>query len=338
MATMTDVAAVAGTSRYTVSKVVNGGSDVREDTRRRILDACRQLHYTPNLNAVNLVRPESRTIGMITPQITDTYFTEVIASAEKAARSAGYQIVHECSYDNPVVEARIIESLKALRVVGIVAAPVVSESNQSLWSQTAKLLPTVYFDRFPHNECHYVVTDNRLSGSLVTRHLLGSGWSVAYLGSSHSITNSAIKLRHLGYEEAVAEACKQPLLIPTDCTKSTNDDFQFGFENMVAYLEHHPQPKALFCATDRIAVGAMRAFSKYGITVGRDVIVAGHDDLDFAGFTTPSLTSVAQAKSEIGQAAIQALLAVKNSGNKLKQRIHKTLKPNLVIRESSVIK
>lgn len=335
---MNDVAVAAGTSRYTVSKVMNGNGDVREETRNRILDVCKKLNYTPNVNAVNLVRPEYRTIGMITPQITDTFFGEVIAAAEQAALAAGYQIVHECSHDNPDIEVRIIDSLKALRVVGIVAAPVVDVANQALWRETERSLPVVYFDRFLHNECHYVVSDNRLSGQIVTSHLLASGLRVAYFGSSHSITNNAIESRYLGYRAALANTKSDPLLIPTDRTRSTNDDFRFGFENMEAYLDQNAAPEALFCATDRIAVGAMRSLTKRGLMVGHDVLIAGHDDLEFADFTSPSLTSVAQAKSEIGREVIHALLMVKNSENKMARKIHKTLKPTLVVRESSILK
>lgn len=336
MPSMNDVAAVAGTSRYTVSKVINGSDDVREVTRKRVLDACRQLNYTPNLNAVNLVRGDSRTIGLITPQITDTFFGEVISAAERTAHAAGYQLVYECSYDDAEIECRIINSLKSLRVSGIIAAPVVGTSNQSVWSETESLFPVVYFDRYLHNKCHFVITDNRLSAYLATSHLLESGVPVAYLGSSHSTMNNAIRFRNLGYEQAVTEARQEPLFIPTDRTSSTNDDFLFGFENMEAYLKTNRPPKAVFCATDRIALGAMRALFKEGLSVGDDVLIAGHDDLDFSAYSTPSLTTVTQSKARIGQKAIESVLALVKVKNKTDRKIRSKLKPELIVRESSV--
>ena len=171
---------------------------------------------------------------------------------------------------------------------------------------------------------------------LATSHLLASGVPVAYLGSSHSIMNNAIRFRNLGYESAVAEAGQEPIVIPTNRTESTNDDFMFGYENMNAYIQTQKAPKAVFCATDRIALGAMRALAKAGLVVGEDVLIAGHDDLDFSAYSTPSLTSVTQPKAKIGQKAIESVLALVKAKNKTIRKIHTKLKPELIIRESSV--
>ena len=144
MATMNDVAREAGMSRYTVSKVFNGDTLVREENRRRVLEACERLGYTRNEHAFNLVRGESRTIGLITPQITDTFFGEIIEAAEETARELGYQLVYECSYENAEDEAETIRSLQALRVCGIVAAPVVTEANLDLWRQLEREVRMVF--------------------------------------------------------------------------------------------------------------------------------------------------------------------------------------------------
>ena len=334
MANMNDVAREAGVSRYTVSKVLNGGR-VSPKTREKILAACDKLHYRRNLHALSLVRNESRTIGMVISQNYDSFFGEIISAAEQQARAADYQLICQCSYGHAEEEAAIINNFESLQVCGVIAAPVLTDPNTELWASLEKRVPVVHFDCYLKKECHYVINDNFRSAQLATEHLLSSGRVPAYLGSAHPEVNLAIKNRNRGYAETVEASGHEPIFIPTDNSTQTSDNQAFGYENMSAYLEQESLPEALFCVTDRVAMGAIRALYERGHVVGRDIFVVGHDDLSLGRYMTPSLTSVAQHKTEMGRQCVEAIFQLIQTPDS-EEKLQRVLTPELIVRESSV--
>jgi len=333
MVTMDEVAKAAGVSRYTVSKVLNG-AHVSEKTRQKVLAACEQLHYCRNLLATILVRNESFTIGMLISQNFDSFFGEIINAAEKEAYNNGYQLICQCSLGDAQEEARIIRNFESLRVCGIIVAPVVSPANMEQWDALEKRLPVVYFDCYLKTDSHYVINDNYFSARLVTEHLLSTGRRPAYLGSVHPNANLAIKYRKKGYLNTVKKQGLEPVIIPTNHTRETVDNQAFGYDNLMAHLENEDVPEAIFCATDRIAMGAIYALQQRGYVVGKDVLVAGHDNLEFGAYMNPTLTTVTQPKQEIGVECVRSLLSlIKNKGSR--KMIQKVLRSELIVRQST---
>lgn len=332
MATMADVARAAGLSRFTVSRALNGDPAVRPATRERVLAVCRKLDYAPNPHAVGLVRGRANLLGLIVSQITDPFYSEIIEAADRTARGRGTQIVVQCSYGEAALEEQILRNLLALRVRGLVVAPVMSAENRALWERAESAVPVVYIDRFFKRRCHYVMNDHYRGARLATEHLLDRRPSAAYLGSAHSRLNSAIVDRERGYRDAAAARRSRPLLVPTTRSRAGRDTEEFGYDNMKAYLREAPPPPALFCATDAIALGAMLALSERGVRPGKDVLVAGHDDLPFSAYTNPPLTTVRQPKEEIGRRAVEAALDLPARPRGF---VRETLAPELVVRASS---
>lgn len=331
MANMKDVAAVAGISRYTVSKFFNG-VPVKENTRQKILAACEKLDYRRNLFAVNLVSQKSQLIGMIISQSFDSFFGDIIAAAENEAHKRGYFLLCQCSYGSPDEEARIIDTFLSMQVCGLCAAPVSSRENMERWSRIERKMPVVYFDCYLNENSNYIMTDNFTSSQIVTKYLLSLDVVPSYLGSVHKESNIAIKKRTQGYRDTMLSAGYEPVYIPTSNSGEKLDNFRFGYENMSAYLENHKAPEALFCATDRAAIGAMKALTEKGLVIGQDVLVAGHDDLSMSQYINPALTTVSQPKDLIGQESVKAVLTLLSSGTK---QIKKTLSPKLIIRAST---
>ena len=332
MANMKEVASVAGVSRYTVSKFLNGVL-VKENTRQKILAACEKLDYRRNLFAVNLVSQKSQLIGMIISQSFDSFFGDIIAAAENEAHQRGYFLLCQCSYGSPAEEARIIDTFLSMQVCGLCVAPVSSEDNLEQWSRIESKMPVVYFDCYLKEGSNYIMTDNFKSSRMVTEYLLSLGTIPVYLGSVHRESNIAIKKRNQGYRDTMLSAGYEPIYVPTNNSGEKLDNYRFGYENMAAYLNEHKVPSALFCATDRAAIGAMKALTERGLVVGQDVLVAGHDDLSMSQYLNPSLTTVSQPKDLIGQESVKAVLSL--IGHKTKT-IRKALKPRLIIRESTV--
>jgi DNA-binding LacI/PurR family transcriptional regulator len=331
IASMKDVASLAGVSRYTVSKFLNGNS-VKEKTKQKILAACEELDYRRNLFAVNLVSKKSHLIGMIISQSFDSFFGDIIVAAENEAHKNGYFLLCQCSYGSPKEEARILDTFLSMQVCGLCVAPVSSKVNRERWLRTESKMPVVYFDCFLNEDCNYIITDNFKSAQIVTNHLLSLDRVPVYLGSVHREDNMAIKYRNKGYKAAMLSAGHDPILISTNNSKEKLDSFLFGYQNMDVYLRHHKAPDALFCATDRTAVGAMRALTERGLVIGQDVLVAGHDDLSLCKFMNPTLTSVAQPKELIGTESVRAVLMLLESNA---AKIKKVLEPQLVVRDST---
>jgi LacI family transcriptional regulator len=148
----------------------------------------------------------------------------------------------------------------------------------------------------------------------------------------------AIKNRKKGYIETLKKHNLKPCLVPTGNSLQTADNQEFGYENMVAYLKESDVPKALFCATDRVAMGVIYALQERGLVVGRDVLVAGHDNLHFGAFMNPTLTTVAQPKQEIGAECVKSLLSLIRAKKSKPVKIQKVLKPRLIIRQSTLVK
>lgn len=335
MTNMAAVARLAGVSRYTVSKVLNG-MHVAEKTRKKVMDACEKLHYSRNLYATNLVRNESFTIGMVISQNFDSFFGEIIGAAEKQAHADGYQLICQCSYGSAEEEAKIIRNFESLRVCGIIAAPVVRNCRLEQWADLEERVPVVHFDCYLNPDSNYVIHDNHRSAALVTEHLISAGRAPAYLGSVHPDTNLAIKNRKKGFVDTVKKHHLKPCFIPTANSAQTADNQEFGYDNMAAYLQGADVPDAVFCATDRIAMGAICVLQERGFVVGRNVLVAGHDNLHFSAFMNPSLTTVAQPKQEMGAESVKSLLSLIRSRESRTKRIQKILKPELIIRQSTM--
>jgi len=333
MANMIDVAKLAGLSLYTVSKVINGRIPVKKSTRDKVQEACRRLGYERNLYAVNLVTRTNNTIGMIVSQIINPFYGEILEAAEKTANALGYQLLCRCSYMDPAQEAAALKHFLSLKVGGIIVSPVVTEENRELLSALEMRLPVVYVDRYCNDDCHYVVNDHFQSARMVTEHLLERGASPHYLGSFQGVSSRAMLDRERGYRQAMTSSDLEPRFVrPSPGGGMDNEDY--GYASMMDHLQVEAAPEALFCATDSIAIGAMRALEENGLRVGRDVLVAGHDDLHYSAFLNPPLTTVAQPKRHMGEEAVRAVKGLIESGGG--KPIQKTFPSQLRIRASSL--
>jgi DNA-binding LacI/PurR family transcriptional regulator len=333
--TMGEVARKAGYSRYTVSKVINGDSTVRADTRKHVLRVCRDLNYVPNPHAVSLVRRRSNTIGMVVTYITDPFYGEIIRAAEHEASSRGFQLLVECSYGDADKERQIIETLRTLRVCGMVVAPVVRRANRKLLNELGTVLPVVYVDRYLRQQSSFAMNDNVASAGMLVEHLILRGVTPAYLGSSHGSQNVAAYQREQGYLDTMKRLRKKPVLVPLTSGMGGEDTAQFGYDNMAAWLKQGAKPSGLFCATDSLALGAMKALYEVGLRPGRDVLVAGHDDLGFSAYTYPSLTTARQPKEHIGRTAVEIVANKIGHEIELGMHVQRTFPSQLIVRESA---
>jgi DNA-binding LacI/PurR family transcriptional regulator len=180
------------------------------------------------------------------------------------------------------------------------------------------------------------MNDNFDSARLVTEHLLSRDTQPAYLGSIHGKQNVAIHLREDGYIETMKAHGKEPILVPlTESRKNHEDNENFGYNNMLAWLKTGAKPSSIFCATDTIALGAMKAIYDCNMEPGKDILIAGHDDLSFSPYTRPALTTVRQPKIEIGYAAVDIIINMNENGYTSNQYVQKIFSSTLIVRESA---
>jgi DNA-binding LacI/PurR family transcriptional regulator len=335
---MQSVAEATGLSRFTVSKVLNGTPGVSEATRARVTRACEKLNFVVNQHAASLARGGSQLMGVVVTSIVDPFYGAIIDTAERTAASLGYDLAYRCSYGDLEKERGIARAFFGLKARAIVVSPASSDENLDFWRSLANQIPIVFIDHTIVDWSHVVMTDHYQGGRLVTEHLLSRKVQPLYLGSSQPLRNEAIAARLKGYTEAMAAAGKPPKVVPTDGLVERGDTERFGYEAMSRYLSGTGVGglRGLACATDAIALGAMKALLDVGLKPGFDVLVAGHDDLPFSAFLNPPLTTVRQPKASIGKQCVEAAVLLSSAKDfKRVPKIREILAPELVVREST---
>jgi len=330
---MEKIAVEARLSRYTVSKILNGDMTVKKRNRDLVLSLCEKHGYVPNHYAVSLVRGESNIIAILVPYITDGFYSEIIETAEKYASAKGFRTIYQSSYNDARIESNILRGFLSLKVSALIMVPVVKNPDVRLHRLIASNIPVIYLDRTVDMEASSVLNDNEQSASVMTGHLLQKTRDVAFFDSFYGELNRTALARRNGYIKTMEQHGCKARFIPTDNSAEQQDNERYGYENMKAFLKNSHAPEALFCVTDSVALGAMRAAVEIGLVPGKDILIGGHDNLHFAQFISPSLTTMEQPKKELAEGSVDMALQMMQSGKGNGQtRIYKS---RLIIREST---
>ncbi|HEV7815765.1 MAG TPA: LacI family DNA-binding transcriptional regulator [Janthinobacterium sp.] len=330
MATIKQVALAAGVSFTTVSHVLNNTRPVSADARARVLAAVEQLHYVPSALARSLRSRSTGTIGLIIPNNTNPYFSEVARGIEDSCYAAGYSVILCNSDDDPAKQRDYLNVLLTKRCDGLIVAALDSNDSKLLSKMN---VPVVLIDRAPKGVASDVVgVDNRAGGMLAARHLLALGRSrVACIGGPEDIAISRERIDGL-----VAGLADGGLLLAPDLCAFADFGSGGGYAAALRLLAlpQERRPDALFCCNDLMAIGALRAAAELGLDVPGQLAVVGFDDIDLARFVHPALTSVAQNTRAMGRITAQCLLArIADPGLARQTRI---IAPELHVRGSSV--
>lgn len=319
-----DVAALAGVSVATVSRVISPASadvPMRKETRDRVERAINELGYRPNDLARALLQQRTSAIGLVLPDISNPYYPPLVRGVEDVASSHGYRVVL-CNTDrDPSKMAGYMDTLVKSRVDGIVlAGGGFSDDPERTLVLEASRTRIVAVGR--HDTAYpSVQIDNVAAGRAATQHLIDLGHrEIAFLGGPESSTT--VQDRAAGYREALGGP-----------GRVSHGDFteESGYAATRKLLDAGP-PTALVCANDRIALGAYAALADARRSIPRDVSVVGFDDTPIAFYVRPTLTTVAIPTYELGRAAMHLLLAQFDGRNRASPE---TLPTRLVVRDSS---
>lgn len=304
MTTIKDVAKKAGVSIATVSRVINGNTNVRTQTRENVTRAIEELNYTPSAIAQGLQKKETKTIGVIFPDASSYYFAEIIRGINRFLRQHSYQVVVSSSHDAED-EAKTFFTLVNGRQVDGVILMMPSIHNAEVINSQIQDLPAVLLNTEINTlDSVTLVIDNYQGAFEATIHLIEHGHTdIGFIhGSKHNYDSEE---RYRGYLDALEEAGITP-----------NEEFesrgQFvensGFEAALAMMEQPERPTAIFAANDAMAIGAIEAAKRLSLHIPDDVAIIGFDDISTARFVSPSLTTVNVPVLKIGQLAGEYLL------------------------------
>lgn len=305
-ATLEEVAAMAGVSRSTASRVINGGDRVSAKAQAAVEQAIATLGYSPNRAARSLVTKRSDAIALVIPEpddlvLTDPFFARTLNGLAGVLDDRELQLL--LVMVRPGQHDRTARYLSTANVDGVIVAShhrddaldqVIANSN----------IPHVLIGR-PFslaNEVHYVDVDNFMGGMIVGQHLMERGYrKIATIAGPQDMAPGIDRLS--GWKAALSDAgLDSHRIVPSGFSTEA------GVAATEELLERFPDTDAIFCASDLIAVGTLRVLAQHNKRVPEDIAVVGFDDLGVATSTTPLLTTVANPVSELARAAASLLL------------------------------
>ena len=318
MATIHDVARLAGVSVATVSRVLNGNYPVSEEKRKQVQKAVRELNFKPNILGRNLGRVVNRTILVVTSATSGMLFTETIEGINEAANAAGFDmLIAYLPYgaDRPQSTSwnKCVEYLEGGLAGGVILlglAAIQALSNSDLGQIPVVQCSETVLDYFPNS----VTYDNRAASAQLTRHLIAQGYrrfGFVLCRKPYEQEPSRFSLeREEGLRQALAEAGLPAHPEWNVCCLQQPGAYAEAAETLRFYTQLPPdaRPDAILCAYDTLALACVNTLQQAGLRVPEDIAVAGFDDSETALFSSPMLTSVHQPGREMGRESVRLLV------------------------------
>jgi len=325
MASIRDVAKLAGVSPATVSRVMNGTANVDDDKRERVLNAISETGFVPNAVARSLFKKSAMTIGLIIPSIKNPFFTQMASAIEKTADKHGYRLIFCNTGTDFEKEKAALTMLESMNADGIILTTS-SDEIESFIEQCN--VPVVITDRSLKKEVDngYVHCDHYAGGKMAMEHLLDCGCKKIVCVKGPQTISSA-KARYEGYADVCKEWGIQEYTIDCDY------DFYAGIEMTEKLLKQYPDVDGIIACNDMVAISIYKVFHRKGISVPEQVQLIGFDGIYLSDLLTPELTTIAQPIEDIGKKAAELII---NKEDGVKKEF--IFQPSLVIRETTMKK
>lgn len=313
--TLHQIAVSLNISVTTVSKALRSYPDVSKETIAKVKETAKRLNYKPNAFAVNLRTQESKTIGLVIPEIVHQFFSSVVKGVIEEAEKHGYVVIVLQSGEKMETEKSRIEFLIGKQVDGILISLADETTNYDhLFEIKSMDLPMVMFDKVSKIvECSKVIIDDRKAGYAATKYLIEIGCkNIAHFRGPMMSQNSID--RFLGYKKALEDHGLQ--FKKANVYYCSKMNFKEGQENVKNLVRDNNGVDGIFVNTDLVAVGAISELKKLGIRVPEDISVVGFSNWFLSSIVTPTLTTVSQPSYSMGQLVLNTLLSEINDRKK----------------------
>ena len=326
MASIREVAKLAGVSPATVSRVMNGTAKVDEEKKQRVLQAIDETGFKPNELARALFKQSSKIIGVILPDIDNPFFSEAAKAIESEAFRQGYKILLCYSDNNDEKEALNIQMLIQMKADGIIIMTNGEETGKNIEQCD---LPIVVMDRrFTTGRKTASIESNHYKGGwLAAEHLVNCGCKkIVCLRGPQKYSSG--KERYWAYLDLCEKYHREPLVLDCDY------NYDNGLSAAKQILETYPDADGILASNDIVAMAVYKIFSQAGYKIPEDVQLVGFDDISFSQRFTPELTTIHQPIHELGEKAVQLIL----QGSELENQENLILDVSLVKRQTTLEK
>ncbi len=314
--TIKDVAKLAGVSISTVSRVINDSKPVTDEVKQRVIDVIKETGYVPNPLARSLVTKKSKLIGVIVPEVSDSFVNEILNGIEAIAKMYDYDILLCNTYSEKEKELENMKMLKTKQAEGVVMVSWMMDQDHLNFMKESGI-PAVYISKTARDyDVYSVSTSNENATYDMTKYLIEKNHKdIALIMTSKEDTILEIERKN-GYESALKD---NNLPVKNEFIKYGTTDYEGGYNSMKELIDENLIPTAVFVTGDEAAVGAINAIFDAGYHVPDDISVAGFNDTKLAKIYRPKLTTVYQPLFDMGAVSIRALIKLIN-GEVLEQK------------------
>jgi LacI family transcriptional regulator len=332
-ATINDVAKIAGVSKATVSRVLNGSKPVSEDIRNKVMKVVQETNYKPSSLARSLVSKKTNIFGIIIPDVSNPFFSELVKGVQMTANENGYNILLCNTYDEFDKEMEYLNILDDKEVDGIIfLTSKIEEKHKEFFSSYKN--PTVTVSRrFEDMPISSVDIDNFSAAYEVMNYLINLNHKKIAMIRGPLYDKSTGYDRYKGYEKALEDS---NINLDENLVVEGKFKVKDGYNAMSKLLTLKELPTAVFCACDEMAIGAIKCIYESGFKVPEDISVVGFDDIPIASMFIPSVTTVRQPVFDFGEKAVDILLRQIKSGVHEEENI--VLPTKIIIRKSTIRK
>lgn len=329
--TLADVALEAGVSPQTVSRAINDKGEISSDTKERILEIAQRLGFRPNNIARSLVKQQTTTLGIVIPDITNPFFSEIVRGVEDCARAHSYN-VFLCNTDEvPEHEVSSLDSLIEKQVDGMILCSSRLEEDE-LISKLNEFSFAILINRevqLDQDNIGILIFDDTMGAQRAVDYLVEQGHrQIAFLSGPKVSRSGHNRLE--GYYSSLA---KNDIQVNMELILPCEPGIEGGQYSGQMLLQEHPEVTAILCYNDLVAIGALQAGLAAGRKVPEDLSIIGCDDIPMASLIRPSLTTLHMPIREVGCSAMQMLIDL-IEGNHTDE-LHMVFPADLVIREST---
>ncbi|MGI6141963.1 MAG: LacI family DNA-binding transcriptional regulator [Caldicoprobacterales bacterium] len=313
--TLKDIASELNVSVSTVSRVVNNCDNVHPKTRKRVLEALKKYNYIPNQVARSLKKNYTETIGIIIPDISETFFAQIIKGIDEVLSNRNYSIILMDSNESPEKEEHYLKLMFQNRVDSLVLATV-SKEHSALNMYISNNIPVVFIDNIPNldYDIDCVIINNQKASIMAVNHLIGNGRKDIAIITGNPLETTGYE-RLEGYKRALRQ---NNIPVNSNLIKYGNYKEDTGYSCMKELIEHRAENpfNGVYIISEKMTYGAIKAIREHGLTIPEDIALVGFDIHDKSGLITPGITSICQPENDIGK--IVAELIIKRLKEKAK--------------------